>query len=280
MKRFRKVYLEISNLCNLHCSFCPGTSRPGKAMTEAEFSCLLPKLRPYTDYLYFHLMGEPLCHPKLDSFLSLAGEAGFRVILTTNGTLLGKQQALLLSAPALHKINISLHAFEANDLEMPFAQYLDRCLSFGQAAQGKKLVVYRLWNNGGSDRQNAQILDALHGAFPGEWVQERRGIRIGDRVFLEHGDKFDWPDLSAPEGSENIHCYGLRDQIGVLCDGTVVPCCLDHDGDIPLGNLFCEDLDTILERPRAKAIYEGFLCGNAPEPLCRRCGYARRFASQ
>lgn len=277
MKRFRKVYLEISNLCNLSCSFCPGTRRPGKIMTEKEFSFVLERLLPFTDYLYFHLMGEPLLHPYLETFLRLAGEAGFKVILTTNGTLLQKKQELLLAAPGLHKINISLHAFEANDLDMPFDAYLQGCLSFGQAAEGKKLVVYRLWNNGGADEMNGRILSALHQAFPREWKQQRKGTAIGDHIFLEYGDKFDWPDLGAPEGDGKIFCYGLRDQIGVLCDGTVVPCCLDHEGDIPLGNLLEEDLQTILDRPRAKAIFQGFRCGSAPEPLCRRCGYARRF---
>ena len=276
MKRFNKIYLEISNLCNLSCSFCPGTARKKYAMTESELAVLLPKLRPWADYLYFHLMGEPLLHPKLREFLSMAGEAGFKVILTTNGTLLKKQQKMLLNSPALHKVNISLHAFEANDLAVPFEEYLNDCFDFGQAAQGKKLVAYRLWNNGGLDERNAAILDMLHGAFPGEWVQERRGIRIGNRVYLEHGDKFDWPDLSAPEGGAQVSCYGLRDQIGVLCDGTVVPCCLDHEGDIALGNLFDSELDTILDSPRAQAILQGFSNGCAVEELCRKCGYARQ----
>lgn len=276
-KRFRKIYLEISNLCNLSCQFCPGTRRPPKALMVEEFSALLPKLRPYADYLYFHLMGEPLCHPQLSTFLSLAGDAGFRVILTTNGTLLKRQQDILLSAPALHKINISLHAFEANDLSIPFSQYLSRCFAFGQAAEGRVLVVYRLWNQGGADRRNQEILDALHQAFPQEWVTERRGTRLADRVYLEYGEKFDWPDQQASEGSDNVFCYGLRDQIGVLCDGSVVPCCLDHDGDLALGNLFTQDLAEILESPRALEILDGFNHRKAVEPLCRKCGYARRF---
>ena len=275
--RFSKVYVEISNLCNLSCAFCPGTKRKKRAMTEAEFASLLPKLRPYTDFLYFHLMGEPLLHPKLGAFLELAHGAGFKVILTTNGTLLEKQQNLLLSAPGLHKVNISLHAFEANDLAVPFEEYLRRCFEFGKAAEGKVLVSYRLWNSGGADQLNAQIRDTLSQYFPGNWVQERRGIRIGQRIYLEHGDKFDWPDMTVAEGGENVFCYGLRDQIGVLCDGTVVPCCLDHEGDIALGNLFQQDLSEILETSRAKAIYEGFSNRKAAEPLCRRCGYARRF---
>ena len=277
MKPFRKVYLEISNICNLKCAFCPGTRRTPHAMTEEEFSSLLPKLRPWTDYLYFHLMGEPLCHPLLERFLKLACAAGFRVILTTNGTLLKKQEKILLSAPGLHKINVSLHAFEANDLSVSFEDYLQDCFRFGQHAQGKPIVVYRLWNNGGANEKNQQILSVMEQYFPKPWQEDRRGVRIGDRVFLEYGDKFDWPDLSAEDGGSRVFCYGLRDQIGVLCDGTVVPCCLDHEGDLSLGNLHRQSLEDILSTPRAQAIRDGFAHRNAPEELCRRCGFARRF---
>ena len=277
MKRFNKIYLEISNLCNLSCRFCPGTRRQKRAMTAEELAVLLPRLRPWADYLYFHLMGEPLLHPRLETFLTMAGEYGFKVILTTNGTLLPRQQEMLLSAPGLHKANISLHAFEANDLAVPFEEYLRSCFAFGQAAEGKKLVSYRLWNNGGQDERNGEILDMMRQFFPGEWVKERKGTRVGNRVYLEYGDKFDWPDLSAADGGDRVFCYGLRDQIGVLVDGTVVPCCLDHEGDIPLGNLFTQSLEEILDTPRARAIYDGFSNSKAAEELCRKCGYARRF---
>ncbi len=277
MKRFHKIYLEISNVCNLSCAFCPGTKREKHFMSEAEFIALMPKLRPYADYLYFHLMGEPLLHPNLGCFLEIAGQFGFKVILTTNGTLLAKQKELLLNAPALHKINISLHAFEANDLSVPFETYLHGCFSFGKAAEGKKLIVYRLWNNGGADALNRRILHCMEDFFPGPWTDNRQGKRIGERIFLEYGDKFDWPDLTAPEGSGRLFCYGLRDQIGVLCDGTVVPCCLDHEGDLKLGCLFTQDMESILASPRAQRIYNGFTNRDAAEELCRKCGYARRF---
>ena len=275
--RFRKIYLEISNLCNLKCSFCPGTKRPGRRLSVEEFKSLLPKLRPYTDFLYFHLMGEPLCHPNLKEFLSIAGEHGFKVILTTNGTLLARQQEILKNAPALHKVNISLHAFESNDLAIPFEQYLDECFAFGNAIAGKKIIVYRLWNQGGADTLNDSILERMKQFFPEPWVKERQGIRIADRTYIEYGDKFDWPDLSAPERDSHVFCYGLRDQLGVLCDGSVVPCCLDHEGDLTLGNLFEQDMESILSSQRARSIYNGFSKKEAMEELCRRCGYARRF---
>lgn len=277
MKRFRKIYVEISNKCNLSCAFCPGTRRGSLAMSEERFAWLLPRLRPYTDYLYFHILGEPLCHPKLGRFLELAQTQGFKVILTTNGTLLKQKQELLLASSALHKIHVSLHAFEANDLSVPFEDYLRDCFRFGQMAEGKKIVVYRLWNEGGQNEMNQKILKKLHEAFSGKWIHGRRGTAIGDRIFLEPGEKFDWPDLSAPERTGPFFCYGLRDQLGILADGTAVPCCLDHEGDIPLGNVFEADLADILSTPRASAIYDGFSNGQAAEALCKRCGYAARF---
>ena len=275
--RFNKIYLEISNYCNLSCAFCPGTKREKRRLTVEEFTAVAKKIRPFSKFLYFHIMGEPLCHPDLEKFLEIAGDEGFKVIITTNGTLLSKLSETLLSSPALHKVNISLHAFEANDLSVPFTDYLDGCFSFGKAAEGKKIISYRLWNSGGQDEKNDDIIDRAREFFNGQWVEERSGIRIGNKIYIEHGDKFDWPDLSEKEGSDHVFCYGLRDHIGILCDGTVVPCCLDHEGDIALGNIFDEEMEDILNKPRAKAIYDGFSNRKAVEELCRKCGYARRF---
>ena len=275
--RFAKVYIEISNLCNLSCRFCPGTKRPKGRMDLEQLSTILEKLKGYTEFVYFHLMGEPLLHPQLPQFLELAEAYGFKVILTTNGTLLEERKALLLSSPAVHKVNISLHAFEANDLSVPFETYVDGCLNYGKAAEGNKLTVFRLWNSGGEDKQNNLLLQRLEDVFPKPWKDGRKGTQLAPKVYLEPGEKFDWPDLNAPEEEGPYFCYGLRDQIGILWDGTVVPCCLDHEGDIPLGNLLTQTMEEILESDRAKAIYDGFSKRAAAEPLCRRCGYARRF---
>ena len=161
--------------------------------------------------------------------------------------------------------------------------YLEGCIRFAkQAAEAGKRCALRLWNldgetTQGANSQNEYILSVLHRAFPDPWKETWQGATILPRIYLEWGEKFDWPDLSAEEGSGGVFCYGLRDQIGVLWDGTVVPCCLDHEGDIPLGNLYAQTLEEILNSPRAKALYDGFSCRKAVEELCRKCGYARRF---
>lgn len=276
-KRFKKVYLEIGNVCNLNCSFCPGTKRKPRQMTAEEFELAASKLRMYTDYLYFHLMGEPLLHPQLERLLQLACDMGYKVIITTNGTLLEDRGNALVESAAVHKVNISLQSFEANsggELEA----YISCCAAFAaKAAERGKLCVLRLWNNKGLDSLNDRIKGVLSTYFPRPWEKSRMSLRLADRVYLEPGDKFDWPDLTAETENSPSFCYGLRDQIGVLADGTVVPCCLDHEGDIPLGNIFTQSMEEILSTPRATALHAGFSHREAVERLCQSCGYALRF---
>lgn len=274
-----KAYLEIGNICNLDCSFCHGTSRAHRRMSEAEFEALTDRLAGQAKYLFFHLMGEPLLHPLLPQFVRRAWEKGFLPTVTTNGTLLGKRgEALLTHAP--YKVSISLHAPAAN---AAFAEenYLTDCIDFGKkAAERGSIVAFRLWNIGGEgERENEGVLAALRAAFSTPWEEKWSGYRLAPKVFLEWGDEFDWPDLAAPaQGAhEPLFCYALRNQVGVLSDGTVVPCCLDAEGTLALGNLHESTLDEILATPRARAIYDGFTNHRAAEELCRRCGYARRF---
>lgn len=225
------------------------------------------------DYLYFHLLGEPLLHPDLPKLIHIAAEQGFRPMLTTNGTLLPSRGSALIGTP-LYKASISLHAPEANGAFASPA-YLSGCIDFARAfsAQGG-ITALRLWNRGGQEEGNTALLQTLHAAFPAPWTENRSGFRLDDHIFLEWGNRFEWPDPALPEFGQECFCYGLRDQLGVLADGTVVPCCLDADGRIPLGNLFQSSLSDILSSPRAQAIYDGFTRHQAVEPLCRRCGYA------
>ena len=274
----KKAYLEIGNICNLSCSFCPGTKREKRFMSVDEFKILATKLREHTEYLYFHLMGEPLLHPNLEEFLGYAAQLHFKVIITTNGTLLEKRGDSLINSPAVHKVNISLQSFEAN-IGGELSAYISQCASFAaKAADCGKICVLRLWNHNGLESLNEDIKAILEQHFPQPWTKSRMSLSLREKVWLEPGEKFDWPDLGVNDLGEQCFCYGLRDQIGVLCDGTVVPCCLDHEGDIALGNLIEDGLDNILASPRAKAIYEGFSKRQAVEELCRKCGYARRFS--
>lgn len=270
-----KAFLEITNVCNLSCSFCHGTKREGRFISKEEFTLAAARLRPFADYLYYHLLGEPLLHPQLGDFLSVAANLGFQSILTTNGTLLDEKAQMLLQAPSLRKVSISLHCYEANTLGISLDDYLNQCFAFCKAFSDRgRIAVMRLWNNGGKDSLNEYILQKMHAYFPGEWKTLHSGYQLKEKCFLEWGDLFEWPDTDAPDYGGKHSCYGLRDQVGVLCDGTVVPCCLDAEGDINLGNIFETDIESILNSPRAKALKCSFEQRNITEPLCRRCGYA------
>lgn len=273
---YSRVYIEITNLCNRCCSFCPGTTRPGMQLTPEDFRAIAQKLVGITEYLYYHLMGEPLTHPGLEEMLGIAKQLGFRSVLTTNGTLLPKAGDMLLRS-GIYKVNISVHSFEEGT-ENDYVNYIRGCTDFAaRAAQAGILVVLRLWNQGSDGGRNTSTEALLHEAFPQVWREGARGIRLVERVYLEYGERFDWPDLQARDQGQQVFCYGLRDHFGILCDGTVVPCCLDREGAIPLGNIFQQNLREILNSPRAKAMVQGFSHRNVPEELCRKCGYARRF---
>ena len=273
-----KAYLEITNVCNLSCSFCHGTIREPKFISTEEFKTAAKKLRGFADFLYFHLLGEPLLHPDLAEFFSISEELGFKVNLTTNGTLLKEREDVLLNAKSMRKISISLHSYEVNSIVMSLEGYLEMCFSFcKKAAENKKIAVMRLWNKGGFDSLNSEILEKMHKAFEGEWQELYSGYKLCEYVFLEWGELFDWPDKKAEDIGSNHSCYGLRDQIGVLSDGTVVPCCLDAEGTLNLGNIFESDLDDILKSERAENLKKSFQTRNVTEALCRRCGYAKRF---
>ena len=273
---YSKVYVEITNQCNMNCSFCHGHGRAPKQMTTAEFTRVLDQLSDQTQYLYYHLMGEPLTHPQLTEFIGMAGARGYKSIITTNGTLLKLRGEALLAA-GVHKVNLSLHSFEEGS-EEAHTQYVRSLADFAKhAAEQGTIVVFRLWNKGFDGGRNDQAIEILKEVLGGEWVEGRRGVRIRDKIFLEWGERFEWPDRDATVKGDRFFCYGLKDQFGILSDGTVVPCCLDSDGVIALGNIFEEEIESILNSDRARAIVEGFRCGMASEELCKRCGYAQRF---
>ena len=270
---YSRVYVEITNICNMACSFCHGHSREHRRMRPEEFARILQQLEGKTQYVYYHLMGEPLTHPELPVFLQMAKQAGFRSVITTNGTLLHKAGETILRA-GVHKVNISLHSQEEGRLQ----PYLQKVARFAElAAEYGTLVSLRLWNKGHDDGKNDGIEESLRALLPGQWTENSRGYRIRDKLYIEWGDRFAWPDAAAEMQAERVFCYGMQDHFGILCDGTVVPCCLDSEGVIDLGNVFRQDLQQILDADRAQAMVKGFQCRKPSEDLCRRCGYAARF---
>ena len=273
---YSRVYVEITNICNMNCSFCHGHKRAKRQMSEKEFSHLLGELKGKTKNIYYHLMGEPLTHPLLPTFMKMAKAEGFRSLITTNGTLLKKRGREILDS-GLYKINISLHSFEGEDAVMQ-EHYLTEVADFATEAWEKGvIVILRLWNKGVDGGKNEGIISFLKNRFSGDWEENEKGIKIKNRLHIEWGERFEWPDINAEFLGEDVFCYGTRDHFGILVDGTVVPCCLDSEGTINLGNAFTEPLSEILSSKRITKIKFGFGAKKAVEELCKRCFYAKRF---
>ena len=273
---YARAYVEITNICNRNCSFCPGTLRPLRRMTMEEFSRAADQVRRVTEYVYFHIMGEPLTHPLLPDFIRYARSIGLKPAVTTNGTLLPGRGRELIEA-GVYKVNSSVHSFEDGTVE-DYIKYLTGCADFArEAGDAGVLTVLRLWNQGHDEGRNVDTEAFFREALPGEWKHGTRGYRIRNKLHLEFGDRFTWPDMACEDGGDSVFCYGLKDHFGVLCDGTVIPCCLDREGVIGLGNVFTDDLVQVLDSSRAAAMREGFRRRRATEELCRKCGYARRF---
>ncbi len=276
-EKYSRVYVEITTLCNRSCSFCPGTKRPKGRMSPDDFSIICDRLTGLTDYIYLHVMGEPLTHPELRRIIEIGTEKGFKCCITTNGTLLKKRADELIDS-GLYKINISLHSFEDGSDE-EYYTYLEDIADFAErSSDAGVLTVLRLWNEGHDEGRNIRTEDFFADRLSGEWKRGARGARIRHKLHLEYGERFDWPDKEKGEDNGGgIFCYGLADHFGILSDGRIIPCCLDREGEITLGNAFTDDIRTVLSSERAEKMREGFKKKCAAEELCKKCGYATRF---
>ncbi|OWA34095.1 radical SAM protein [Saccharibacillus sp. O16] len=295
MRTFKKIYIEITSVCNLACHFCPPTERQARFIKPETFEQMLGKIDPHTNHIYLHVKGEPLLHPKIDLLLDAAHARGFKVNITTNGTLIAKNRHKLLGKPAVRQMNFSLHSFDGHAGSTDRDGYLADILSFIRDARQdevsrKVLFSFRLWNltednmTNAARSRNRETLELIEREYGLDYrieekVERGKGLKVADNIYLNQDHEFQWPSLTAPEDDGKGFCHALRSHAAILVDGTVVPCCLDGEGVIKLGNVLEQDFSDIVEGERANALVEGFSRREAVEDLCRRCGYRTRFGA-
>ena len=288
-KRFRQVYIEITNRCNLTCSFCPRTGRPLADMDPALFARIAEEVKPLTEQVYLHVMGEPLMHPDFPGLARICAEQALPVAITTNGSMLNTDSAKSLLNPIVRRINISLDALGSGDKDK-----FEQIIAFTRLAFEQRpdlYINYRLWNLAFS----SEALDSESNRLICKRIEDAFGITIPlqghssgrksrhllNRLYLHMDTRFAWPEIdgSRPQNT-NGFCHALSSHFAILVDGTVVPCCLDHEGVTSLGNCREQSLNSILDSPRATAIAKGFSEGRLVEPLCQQCTFISRFASR
>lgn len=274
MKKYKKIYVEITNRCNLSCSFCSKVEKPLRNMTIEEFKCIIEKIKDYTDTIYLHVKGEPLVHPNLIEFLNVAEEYNIKVNLTTNGTLFPNLVDKLKECKSLKKINFSLHS--ENNKE----NYLEDIFKNVEQLQ-EVTVVYRLWtlNNGELDEKSTQTVNKIVSYYKlsteiVDKIKNENNVKIKDRIFVDKDNEFEWPSITNHNSCG--FCYALKTHIAILVDGTVVPCCLDSNGLVDLGNIYNESLENIINSNRYQTLKKSFQDRKPSEDLCKSCTYKDR----
>ena len=261
---FKKIYLEITNNCNLDCSFCIGNKRNKKFIDIEQFNILLSKIEGFTKYVYFHVMGEPLLHPKINDLIDLASSKYF-VNITTNGYLIKSIE----NNKNIRQVNISLHSFDTK-YNKSFDEYIsDVFNSVDKLVENNTYVKYRVWVNSEYKNMLLSKLEEKYGVIIGDY----KTIKLANNTYYEVEEEFIWPSLDNDYYNEEGSCRGLRDHIGILVDGTIIPCCLDSAGIVNLGNIYKQDLNDIIGSDLFKEMKQGFLDNKKVHELCRKCNF-------
>lgn len=249
-------------------------------MSTGEFQQIAAKIRPYTDHIYLHVAGEPLLHPQLEDILKTAGESGLKVNITTNGSLLHARKELLKKYPP-RQINISLHDAEENIPSERLNQYLRQTFDFATEVSKDTYISMRLWNRNETKSTdfNDQVIREIFSFFetdiqlPESNAGKQDNLKLAPHIFLQLSSRFTWPDGKTMLTGKARSCYALRDQVAILANGTVVPCCIDAGGILSLGNIFRQDMEDILEQEKAIRLRQGLQNGIFTETFCRSCGF-------
>lgn len=280
---FKKIYIEITNICNLKCKFCPETKRNKMFMNVDDFEKIIHKTYMYTNLVCLHVKGEPLLHHKLQDILKILEKYNLKVNITTNGTLIKQQLEILKNSKSIRQINISLHSFTQN--EMLNKQYLQDI--FESVEQLENVIIsYRLWNLKNIDKNdvNNDIIKSIEEYYNIKGLKqqliENEFLKIKEKIFINQDIEFTWPDLNKEKIIEKGRCLALKEQIAILVDGTVVPCCLDNNGDIPLGNILEESMEEILAKSQSKKIKKNFENSVITCKLCNTCGFLKRLENK
>ena len=276
---FKKIYIEITNICNLKCKFCPETKRKKQSMTVNDFENIIRKIHGHTNLVCLHVKGEPLIHPHLGDILKILEKYNLKANITTNGTLIKDKLEIIKSSKAIRQINFSIHSITQN--ENLNKQYI---LDIFQSAEKLENIIisYRLWNlqNVKQNHINKPIIKAIEEYYKisnlKEQLTKREFIQIKEKMFINQDIEFTWPDINKNPIIEKGRCLALKEQIAILVDGTVVPCCLDNNGDIPLGNILEETLEEILNKPKSITIKKNFENSVITCKLCKTCGFLER----
>ena len=282
--KFHKVYIELTNICGLECSFCPTKTTQTQTMTVDFFETILLQLKSYTKDIAFHVFGDPLVLSNLEKYLDISHKHNFKVHITTTGFYLKNFDLNLFLHKAIKQINFSLNSYNKNEMGCELESYLKPMFELCDLKLSQKVhnfINFRLWNlddKNSEDKFNTDIFNLLSQKFDIDLskIDYTKPKRLENQILIDFDKYFKWPSLNDTD-TTNGYCHGLSAQIAILANGTVVPCCLDSFGIIDLGNLHTKLLNNILFSKKSLDIVNGFKENIAVEELCQKCTFKNRF---
>jgi len=258
-------------------------------MTLEHFEEINKQLKPYTKELAYHIVGDPLVLSNLDKYLNISLKHDLKVNIVTTANNISEKHHEVLMNETIKQINFSINSYNANSHKKSLDEYLNPILDFIEYAQNRKheyFINLRIWNldDDKSAREfNQAVFEKVNKRFGSDidiediYKNRPKNIRVDRKLFFNFDEYFNWPSLENDFVSDKGFCYGLDSHFGILTSGDVVPCCLDQNACINLGNTNTSPLGDILSSPRVKAIQKGFKEGKVIEELCQKCEYRTRF---
>lgn len=282
--KFNKIYIELTNICGLECSFCPTKILQTQTISLKQFENIIKQVKKYTKVITYHVFGDPLTLSNLEEYLQISHKHNLKVEIVTTGYYLKNFNLNIFLHPAIKQINFSLNSYNKNEMKITLDDYLQPMFDLCDLKLKNKIhnfINFRLWNldSDSSDKDfNNLVLNKLSSYFNIDLsnLSYDKPQRLENQILIDFDEYFVWPSLNTNHNS-NAPCYGLRSHFAILSSGKVVPCCLDSYGCIDLGNIYEKKLDTILASQKVQNIIDGFKQGIAVEELCKKCTFKERF---
>jgi len=313
------IFIEITNYCNMGCSFCPSPilERPRLFMDENLFYKIIDEIKKekITDTVYFHLMGEPLLHPKVFDFMKYTFNNGFKIILVSNiSSIRTRRMEIRSILQYVNYLVISLQSFDEESFKekktekISFEEYIDlikNVISTKYANNFKVRISIQIIENSkvkfknylrdirllSNNSELKQFMDKYFTSFfktiankyqlnhkPMEaqklnyknfYYQPFDNVSISTRAVTTWANNMNESNKIRPAIVGK--CDALHKQIGILANGEVVPCCLDYDGNIVLGNCQVDPLTEIMNSGQYQKLKEGFKKGRLYHSYCKKC---------
>lgn len=249
--------LELTNHCNLKCSFCPtgnGLLQRSRGFMQPEvFRRALAGAGPLEFVLLFQ-WGESLLHPQFGPLAREAAESGARTLVTTNGTLLDERRVETLLEARLDRVTVSVDGDSETHARI-------RGVPLRQTLDGLERLLRERDARGSATAIDVSMVvspetECAAGSFRSQF--EGRVDRVQQIPLLTRGER-------------RTRCREpWRGGLVVLQDGTVTICCVDHEGALAVGHVKRDRLRDLWNGKGMQDIRRRHVEGNLP-PICAGC---------